>query len=96
DFPRLDRLQANTEYVALFIAAFDDVNEAADITYAHAANAISAFERVFWRADNSAFDHYLRGDKNAMSNNAVRGMKLFYNSRGSGISCAVCHAGVFR
>jgi len=91
-----ERLQAIPEYVDLFIAAFDDVNDASDITYAHAANAISAFERVNWRADNSPFDQYLRGDQGAMSLNAKRGMKLFYNSRGNGTSCGDCHSGVLQ
>jgi cytochrome c peroxidase len=91
-----ERLQGIPEYVNLFIMAFDDIDDATDITFAHAANAISAFERVFWRADNSPFDHYLRGDNNAMSNNAKQGMRLFYNSRGRGASCGDCHSGVLQ
>jgi len=90
------RLQGIPEYVDLFTDAFDDIDDAYDITYAHAANAISAFERVFWRADASPFDRYLRGDKNAMSNNAKKGMELFYNSRGKGASCGDCHSGVLQ
>ncbi|MFK5914854.1 MAG: cytochrome c peroxidase [Woeseiaceae bacterium] len=50
------RLQATPKYVKLFIASFDDINQASDITYAHAASAISAFERIFLRADDSPFD----------------------------------------
>lgn len=89
------RLQGIPEYVDLFIAAFDDIDNASDITYGHAANAISAFERVFWRADDSPFDRYLRGDKKAMSLNARKGMKLFYNGR-KGVACADCHSGVLQ
>jgi cytochrome c peroxidase len=91
-----DRLRAIPKYVDMFLTAFDDINNASDITYAHAANAISAFERAYGRADNSPFDHYLRGDYNAMSNNARKGMKLFYNSRGKGASCGDCHSGVLQ
>jgi len=90
------RLQAIPEYVKLFITSFDDVKQAEDITYAHAANAISAFERIAWRADNSPFDRYLRGDKKAMSNNAKKGMKLFYSKNQRGSSCADCHSGVLQ
>ena len=90
-----ERLQAIPEYVDLFITAFDDIDEASDITYSHAANAISAFERVFWRADNSPFDRYLRGDNKAMSKNAIEGMQLFYKGR-KGIACADCHSGVLQ
>ena len=95
------RLQDIPEYVDMFIAAFGDVNSASDITYAHAANAISAFERVFWRADDSPFDRYLRGDKEAMSQNAIKGMNLFYKGRNEkgkdkSIACADCHSGVLQ
>ncbi len=91
------RLQAIPEYVEMFKAAFPgDVMDASDISYAHAANAISAFESVNWRADNSSFDRYLRGDKKAMSKNARKGMKLFYKGDGEGNSCASCHSGPFQ
>ncbi len=91
------RLQAIPEYVDMFKAAFPgDVTGAADITYAHAANAISAFEGVNWRADNSPFDQYQRGDEKAMSKNARKGMKLFYKGDGYGNSCAQCHSGPFQ
>ena len=89
------RLQGIPEYVNLFVAAFDDIDNASDITYGHAANAISAFERVFWRADDSPFDRYLRGDKKAMSKNAIKGMDLFYKGK-KGAACADCHSGVLQ
>jgi cytochrome c peroxidase len=69
---------------------------AADITYAHAANAIAAFEGVTWRADNSPFDQYLRGDGKAMSVNAKRGMELFYEGDSNGHACAECHSGLYQ
>jgi cytochrome c peroxidase len=87
-----DRLKAIPEYVDMFIAAFDDINYVDDITYAHAANAIAAFEGVFWRADNSPFDRFLRGDRGAMSINAEIGMLLFYGEAG----CSNCHSGKFQ
>ncbi len=91
------RLQGIPEYVDMFKGAFPgDVMSASDITYAHAANAISAFEGVNWRADNSPFDLYLRGEKGAMSKNARKGMKLFYKGDDYGNSCASCHSGVFQ
>jgi cytochrome c peroxidase len=91
------RLQANAEYVDMFVAAFPgDVYSASDITYAHAANAIAAFEGVQWRADNSPFDQYLRGDKDAMSENAQEGMELFYEGDDNGNACASCHSGLYQ
>jgi cytochrome c peroxidase len=86
------RLREIPEYVDLFKAAYDDVNEASDITYVHAANAIGAFEAFSWRADNSPFDRYLRGAKDAMSDEALSGMRLFYGAA----KCAECHSGVFQ
>jgi cytochrome c peroxidase len=91
------RLQAIPEYVTMFQAAFPgDVNGAEDITFAHAANAIAAFEGHAWRADNSPFDRFIRGDKGAMSTNAQKGMKLFYEGDGNGQACADCHSGLYQ
>lgn len=91
------RLQAIPEYVAMFQAAFpNDVFSAGDITYAHAANAISAFEGTTWRADNSPFDQLIRGDEDAMSENAKEGMELFYEGDGNGNACASCHSGLYQ
>jgi cytochrome c peroxidase len=93
------RLQGIPEYVEMFKDAFPEtINNANDITYAHAANAISAFEGVNWRADNSLFDRYLRGEKHAMSKNAVNGMELFYkgHKKKDYNSCASCHSGALQ
>ena len=91
------RLRAIPAYVELFQAAFPgDVVNAADITFAHAANAIAAFEGVAWRADNSPFDRFLRGDRQAMSNNAREGMRLFYRGDRNGHACAECHSGLYQ
>jgi len=57
----------------------------------HIANAIGAFEATAFRADNSAFDKYLRGDTGAMSENQIEGMNIFYGEGG----CSGCHSGKF-
>ena len=62
-----ERLQGLPGYVDQFIAVFPDVGAASDIRFTHAANAIAAFETANWRADNSPFDRYLRGERGAMS-----------------------------
>ena len=91
------RLQAIPEYVSMFIAAFpDEISSASDITFAHAANAISAFEGVSWNASNSPFDQYLKGDEDALSKNARKGMNLFYKGKDDGQSCASCHSGLYQ
>ena len=89
-----ERLQNVSGYVEQFIAVYDDVNVAEDITYVHVANAIAAFEALNWRADNSPFDRFLRGDRRAMSMQARRGMRVFYLPHKA--NCASCHSGTFQ
>ena len=87
-----ERLQDVPEYVEMFMAAYPEINLPGDITFVHAANAIAAFEAEAWRADNSPFDRFLRGEKGAMSQSAKAGMKLFYGKA----RCAACHSGKFQ
>ncbi len=88
-----DKLRANVEYVELFQAAYpDQVDTADDITYVLAANAIGAYEDVAFRAINSPFDRFLRGQRGAMSAKAKQGMLLFYGKAG----CSDCHSGPFQ
>ena len=87
------RLQAIPEYVERFKAAYPDkVKTADDITFVLAANAIAAFEAETFRADDSPFDRYLRGQQNAMTQQQLEGMKLFYGKA----NCSSCHAGPFQ
>jgi cytochrome c peroxidase len=87
-----ERLAGIDEYVELFKAAFDDIEEPEDITFVDVANAIAAYEGVAWRADNSPFDRYLRGEKGALSRAERKGMNLFYKDGG----CSTCHSGAFQ
>lgn len=89
-----ERLRGIDGYVSQFVAVFDDVQSASDISFVHVANAIAAFEAFNWRADNSPFDRYLRGDLRAMSLAAQRGMAVFFSPRRG--NCASCHSGRFQ
>ena len=89
-----ERLQGLPGYVDQFVAVYPDVNSAADIRFTHAANAIAAFETANWRADNSPFDRFLRGERGAMSMAQLRGMRIFYSPRKG--NCASCHSGTFQ
>lgn len=84
-----ERLHKIPEYVDLFKAAFDDVNRKKDITYAHAANAIAAFEIDAWRANNSPYDAYRAADYGALNAHELAGMQLFFGDAG----CSSCHNG---
>ncbi|MCH9693222.1 MAG: cytochrome-c peroxidase [Gammaproteobacteria bacterium] len=89
-----DRLRDLDGYVDQFVAVYDDVSGPEDIRFTHAANAIAAFEAVNWRSDNSPFDRFLRGDRGAMSFNAIAGMRIFYSPNKG--NCASCHSGTFQ
>ncbi len=87
-----NRLKNNVEYVQLFINAFDDINSADDITFVHAANAISEFEANAWRCDNTPLDQYFNtGSLDNVSPKVLRGGNLFYSKA----NCASCHSGTF-
>ena len=87
------KLQGIPEYVDMFKAAYpQEIVDADDISYVHAANAIAAFETAVWRFDNSPYDRYLRHDNHAMSPAALRGMRVF-NGKGG---CVDCHSGAFQ
>ncbi len=88
------RLRSVPAYVQQFVTVFDDVHAAGDLTFVHAANAIAAYEAAHWRADNSPFDRFLRGERRAMSVSAIAGMRVFYSPRKG--DCAACHSGVFQ
>lgn len=87
-----DRLRQIDEYVDLFKSAYPEIKTCNDITFVHAANAIAAFEAFAWRADNSPFDRYLRGEKTALTLTQKAGMRIFY-SKGQ---CFQCHSGTFQ
>lgn len=80
----VEQLKADAEYPALFAAAFDE----GVITPARIGQAIGAFERtlVF---DDSPFDRYMAGDRDALSQAEKLGLGLFVRRA----RCIVCHFG---
>lgn len=58
------------------------------ITLSRVANAIASFERALM-SPNSPFDRYIKGNKDALSDMAIKGMQAF-NKAG----CLACHFGV--
>ena len=83
------RLREIPDYVALFQEVYPEIETAADIDFAHAANAIGAYEAVSFKSNQSAFDEYLQGNRSDLSASQLRGMKLFYGEA----NCASCHSG---
>lgn len=85
------RVMAIDEYRTLFAKAYPGLKVPEEITFAHIANAIGAFEAAAYRADNSPFDRYMMGHEDTMSENAEKGMKIFKKA-----GCASCHSGKFQ
>jgi cytochrome c peroxidase len=82
------RLLAIPEYQTLFAAAFPGVAEI-DLSFAHAANAIAAFEIQQWTLPESPFDRYVMGEYDALTNEQKSGARLFFGRAG----CVACHSG---
>ncbi len=79
-----NRIRAIPGYVTAFQQIFGKTNP---VTYEHIAQAIAAYERTLL-TPNSPVDRYLKGDQNALSDAALRGMK-----RVEQIGCTACHTG---
>lgn len=76
-------LAADKEFAKAFTAVYAD-----GVTEANICNAIAEYEKTLI-TPNSAFDRYLKGDKEAMTAEQIAGYELFKE-----YSCATCHAGV--
>lgn len=80
-----ERLAQIPEYVRLFKEAFGVDRP----TYPLILKAIATFERTDMNSTDSPFDKYMRGDQRTMSEEALRGMKLFEGKA----NCIRCHNG---
>jgi len=83
------RVMGIEAYQTMFREAFPEINVPEDVTFAHIANAIGSYEGVSFRADQTPFDEFLRGNNSALSWDQKRGMALFYGKA----NCGECHAG---
>ncbi len=84
----MDRIGAIPEYVTMFEAAYPGT-DFDDMTFAHAANAIAAFEIAGFEASNTPWDQMLRGDDFAMEIDELLGANHFLGDGG----CINCHSG---
>ena len=80
----IGRLSANPGYVAAFGAAFGN----GPITKQNIEFALATFERSIVSTE-APFDRWIKGDQNAISDEAKRGFDVF-NGKGN---CAACHSG---
>jgi cytochrome c peroxidase len=78
-----ERLNARSDYIAKFKKVFGE----GSITFEKVRKAIGAYERTL--LTRGAYDRFLEGDDNAISEQAKRGMTLFLVK-----GCKGCHAGM--
>lgn len=84
----LDKLVSRLNKVRYYRDKFEEVYGEPQITAENIGRAIAAFERSVIVQD-TPYDRYLDGDKTAMGEEAVRGMKLFAGKA----RCVRCHDG---
>ena len=84
----LDDALARIRAIPGYKQHFDDAFGSGDnVTMDNAAKAIAAYERTLI-TPNSPYDQYVKGDKDALSAQAVRGMDTFES-----VGCLSCHSG---
>jgi cytochrome c peroxidase len=80
----LKRVASIPAYREMFKQAFNGDDP---VSVDNAAKAVAAFERTLI-TPNSPYDRYVKGDKDALSEQQVRGMKTFAE-----VGCTSCHSG---
>jgi cytochrome c peroxidase len=87
-----DILAERVEHIAQYRESFDPIIGAdTPISFYHIANVIADFISYEWRALDSPFDAYLKGE-DSLSPEARDGMKLFYGKA----RCDRCHSGLLQ
>ena len=84
----MKRILSFDAYHPLFQAAYPDI-PLEELHFAHAANAIAAFEIDAFTLLDSPWDRFLAGDDSALSARQLAGADLFYGKA----NCADCHSG---
>lgn len=83
----MDRILTFDEYQVLFLAAYPNVPQG-ELRFAHAANAIAAWEIAAFASTSSPFERFVRGDDSAMTTEQIKGARAFYKT-----GCGDCHSG---
>jgi len=84
----VQRLMKIEKYQTMFQVAFPEVAQD-ELHFAHAANAIAAFEIDAFSFFDSPFDRFLSGEADALNEVQIRGALLFYGKA----NCVSCHSG---
>ncbi len=81
----VDRIASIEGYLPYFEAAFPD--EENPVTFENITKAIATFERTLI-TPNDPLDRWLRGEEDALSEDALRGMEISVQ-----VGCTACHSG---
>jgi cytochrome c peroxidase len=84
----LQRFEQDPDYPALFETAFP--GEKSGVTLNKVVFALASFCRSLISAD-SPYDRYYAGDKSALTEQQLRGLRLFNSER---LECFHCHSGI--
>lgn len=82
----IDTLKSFSEYIELFKQAFPE--ESDPVSFDNVAKAIEAFEATLLTR-SSKFDHYLKGNEDALDETEKQGLQLFVDK-----GCVSCHSGI--
>lgn len=83
----LDRLRQDALYQTLFANAFPNIED--PFTFNNITLSLASFNRTLI-SGNSPYDQYLRGNRDALSESAIRGMEMFFSES---LECHHCHTG---
>ncbi|MCT4608563.1 MAG: methylamine utilization protein MauG [Pelagimonas sp.] len=83
------RVRTQPDYATDFVAAFDHIDSAEEVSIVEIANALAAFMAIEWQSIDSPFDRYLAGDDSALTADQKAGLDLFYGKA----QCSSCHSG---
>ncbi len=78
-------ITSDSTYASLYSLSFP--KEHTSITKPQLEFAISAYLKSL-KSQNSAYDQYMKGDKEAMSHSAIAGLQLFASNK---LACVQCH-----
>lgn len=81
----LGQLKKDTLYQHLFLKIFPADKD--PFTFPNVISAIAEYVRTL-KSSQSPYDNYIKGNKDALSESAVRGMKLFSSDN---LKCSSCH-----
>jgi cytochrome c peroxidase len=81
----VDRLSKDSSYVKAFMNTFKSAH---GVQMKNIAKALASFQRSLMTPD-SPFDRYIKGDKQAISKKAQKGIQIFNDT-----GCLACHFGV--